>query len=155
MTAHQFGVLGPLFRYPDRTFHRKLDEAKIVVPDVQHFAAAVAGVQLDSLQALYTSTFDFAPSCSPYLGSHVFGDNTPERSRLLVGLRTRGVGTTELPDHVAEVLASAPHLPHEEWRELHQYIVVPALRKMDELLRSTSNPYRHLIAAALSQGGES
>jgi nitrate reductase assembly molybdenum cofactor insertion protein NarJ len=155
MTAQQYAVLAPLFRYPDGTFHRRLDEARNAVPDVEAFASAVAGVQLDSLQALYTSTFDFAPSCSPYLGSHVFGDNTPERSRLLVGLRSRGAGSTELPDHVAEVLASAPSLPDDEWRELHQYIVVPALRKMDDLLRSTSNPYRHLIAAALSQGGES
>jgi nitrate reductase assembly molybdenum cofactor insertion protein NarJ len=155
MTAHKFAALAPLFRYPDQNFHRKLDEAKRLVPPVEHFAGAVAGVPLDSLQALYTSTFDFAPSCSPYLGAHVFGPDAPERSRLLVGLRTRGVGSTELPDHVYEVLASATRLPEEEWRDLQTLIVIPGLRKMDALLRSTSNPYRHLIAAALSQGENS
>ena len=153
MSVQALAALAPLFRYPDSEFRRKLEGAYRIVPALEHFAGAVAAVPLDELQALYSSTFDLAPLCSPYVGSHVFGDDAPERARLMVGLRSKGAGTTELPDHVAEVLAHAPKMDSEEWRDLHSLVVRPALRKMNELLRVTANPYRHLVAAALSQGG--
>jgi nitrate reductase assembly molybdenum cofactor insertion protein NarJ len=150
-----FAALAPLFRYPDDGFRHHLDEAQRAAPPVASFANAIADVRLDSLQALYSSTFDLAPSCSPYLGSHVFGDETPERARLMLGLRMKGAGSTELPDHIAEVLARADAFDDDEWHELRELILVPALAKMDELLRATANPYRHLVAAVLTEGGAS
>ena len=150
-----FTALAPLFRYPDETFPLRLDEAQRAAPSVEPFANAIADIRLDSLQAVYNSTFDLAPSCSPYLGSHLFGDETPERARLMLGLRMKGVGSSELPDHVAEVLARADAFEDDEWHELRELILVPALAKMDELLRATANPYRHLVAAVLTEGGAS
>ena len=150
MTTTALAALAPLFRYPDETFPRRLDEARRVVPDLEPFAGAVAAVRLDSLQAVYNSTFDLAPTCSPYLGSHVFGDESPERARLMVGLRMKGAGSSELPDHVSEVLENAEKFDEEEWRELGEFILRPALKKMENLLRATSNPYRHLVSAALT-----
>lgn len=147
--------LAPLFLYPDESFRRTLDAARRNVPALESFAGAVASFPLDSLQAVYSSTFDLAPSCSPYVGSHIFGDESPERARLMAGLRAKGAGTSELPDHIAEVLAHAHALDDEEWRDLEELVILPALAKMDRLLRSTANPYRHLIAAALTQGGAS
>jgi nitrate reductase delta subunit len=155
MTATAFAMLAPLFRYPDESFRRRLEEACRAMPAVDSFAGAVAGIEVDALQAVYSSTFDLSPACSPYLGSHVFGDESPERARLMLGLRMKGAGTSELPDHVAEVLANATAFDPEEWHELRQLILIPALRKMDAALRSTSNPYRHLIAAVLTEGGAS
>ncbi|HEV2720242.1 MAG TPA: molecular chaperone TorD family protein [Thermoanaerobaculia bacterium] len=102
------------------------------------------------LQAIYTSTFDLAPACSPYLGTHLFGDDSRDRARLMVGLRGAGVRGQELPDHIAEVLAFAPKFSDEEWRELVPLVLEPALRKMDALLRETTNPYRHAVAEALA-----
>lgn len=154
-TVTVLAALAPLFRYPDADFRRNLAEARRALPALETFADAVADVRLDSLQAIYSSTFDLAPSCSPYIGSHVFGDESPERARLMVGLRIKGAGSSELPDHIGEVLACAESFDEEEWRELQELVLFPALAKMDALLRATSNPYRHLIAAALNEGGAS
>lgn len=150
-----FAALAPLFRYPDENFRLRLNEALRAAPSVESFANAIADLRLESLQAVYSSTFDLAPSCSPYLGSHLFGDEAPERARLMLGLRMKGAGTNELPDHVAEVLARADAFDDDEWLELRELILVPALAKMDALLRATANPYRHLVAAVLTGGGAS
>ena len=112
------------------------------------------------LAQIYTSTFDLAPSCSPYLGVHLFGDENPDRARLMVGLRLAyeraGISEgEELPDHIANVLAFAAR-DSEEREELIQLVLAPALAKMNEILAPTSNPYRHVVAEALHLcGGES
>ena len=75
----------------------------------------------------------------------------------MVGLRMsyRRVGLEsrdgELPDHIAEVLRFADRQDVEEHDELVQLVLRPALAKMSEILSPTSNPYRHLVAAALHQ----
>lgn len=102
------------------------------------------------LQSIYTSTFDLAPSCSPYLGTHLFGDESRDRARLMVGLRAAGIEGNELPDHIAEVLAFAPRFGEDEWNDLVVLVLEPALTKMDALLRATSNPYREVVAEALA-----
>ena len=112
------------------------------------------------LAATYTSTFDLAPSCSPYVGVHLFGDENPDRARLMVGLRQayERIGMSEgdeLPDHIANVLAFAARDP-EEREELILLVLVPALAKMNDILAPTANPYRHVVATALHLcGGES
>jgi nitrate reductase assembly molybdenum cofactor insertion protein NarJ len=147
-------ALAPLFRYPDHEFAERVEEARRVVPAVEAFARATDGIGRDVLQVVYSTTFELAPSCSPYLGSHVFGDESPRRAGLMAGLRRLGIGSAELPDHVAEVLENAALFDHDEWCELRQLVLQPALMKMEALL-SDSNPYRHLVAAALSEGGAS
>ena len=102
---------------------------------------------------IYVSTFDLAPSCSPYLGIQIFGDNGRERSRLMVGLRASYTAAGhdlrgELPDHLALVLAYGPDFEDEEWSDLLRLILDPALQQMERLLEGGSNPYRHLISAA-------
>jgi nitrate reductase delta subunit len=117
----------------------------------------MANLDLAEQQSTYTATFDLAPSCTPYLGVHLFGDENPDRARLMVGLRMSyrrtGLESTsgELPDHIAEVLAFADREDVEEHDELVQLVLRPALTKMNEILAPTSNPYRHLVAAALHQ----
>lgn len=149
-----FVALAPLFRYPDREFAKRIEEARRVVPGLETFVQATDAIGRDGLQAVYSSTFDLAPSCSPYLGSHIFGDESAGRAGLMVGLRMKGIASTELPDHVAEVLENAAVFDDEEWRELQHLVLLPALTKMQALL-SPSNPYRQLVAAALSAGGSS
>lgn len=156
-----FENLAPLFRYPDEAYTRRVSEARDVVtdPDLDAFAGAIAQLDLPAQQATYTSTFDLAPSCSPYLGIHLFGEENRDRARLMVGLRmsyTRAgipVDDSELPDHIAEVCAFAPRADREEWIDLESLVLRPALQKMDEILRPTANPYRHLVSAALHLGG--
>lgn len=122
MTREAFAQLAPKFRYPESP----------------------------ELQPVYTATFDLAPSCSPYLGTHLFGDDSRDRVRLMIGLRRAGMNGNELPDHVAEVLAFAPRFSEEEWRDLVPLVLEPALAKMDEILRDTANPYREVVAEALA-----
>ena len=153
--SNSFARLSQLFRYPQGT----IDCSDIEVHDaargeIDAFAREVSSLDRNELESAYTSTFDLAPSCSPYLGAHLFGEDDRDRGRLLAGLRMTYERTGlpfdehELPDHIAEVLAFAEHEDAEEWPELVKLILVPALTKMDEALRSSSNPYRHLIAAA-------
>jgi len=146
--SEPFAALAELFRYPEAP----LDLAYVDLNDDAR--RELAALDRREWEAAYTSTFDLAPSCSPYLGAHLFTDESPDRARLLVGLRTSYAkagmhfNESELPDHIAEVLAFAAHDEAEEWPDLVRLILVPALTKMDELVRGSSNPYRHLIAAA-------
>lgn len=151
MSGASFVALAPLFRYPGEEFAKRVGEAQRFVPAVGLFADATSGMERELLQTVYSATFDLGPSCSPYLGSHVFGDESPGRAGLMIGLRMKGIGRNELPDHVAEVLENAALFEEEEWNELEQLVLLPALTKMEALL-AESNPYRLLVAAALSQG---
>ena len=151
MSVAPFVALAPLFRYPDEEFAKRVGEARRIVPAVETFATATDAMDRALLQTVYSSTFDLGPSCSPYLGSHVFGDESPGRAGLMIGLRMKGIGHGELPDHVAEVLENSALFEDDEWREFEQLVLVPALTKMEGLL-AESNPYRLLVAAALSQG---
>lgn len=172
-TVHSglLGALADLFRYPDGCFSPRLARALALDGEeglLGEFGREISPLDPAQRQATYTSTFDLAPSCPPYVGVHLFGDEGRDRGRLLTGLRAsyQKAGMAhdegELPDHIAEVLAFAAHDQTEEWRDLLQLILVPALAKMEALLRGTSNPYRLLIAAArqaselaLSEGVES
>jgi nitrate reductase delta subunit len=150
--------IAPLLRYPDARFAENLDNARPLAGAVEEFARETASLDLPALQAIYTATFDLAPACSPYLGVHLFDEDGRDRARLMVGLRMRGVSGEgrELPDHVAEVIASAEKFDAEEWRDLVRLVLQPALSRMETILSGTANPFRHLIAAArqsLRDGG--
>jgi nitrate reductase delta subunit len=140
----RLATLAPMFRYPEHA------PASSGGPELAPFFDAIAALDLPALQWAYTSTFDLAPACSPYLGDHVFGDEHRNRARLMVGLNAayRGAPPAELPDHIAEVFAFAPRFDEEEWRELEALVLQPALKKMAAALDGTPSPYRHLIAAA-------
>lgn len=149
-----FRSLAPLFRYPGPDWEQRIAQARQHVPvaSLDAFAAAMSRLQPGERQAVYTSTFDLAPSCPPYLGAHQFGDESPERARLMVGLRMRygGEAASELPDHIAEIFDFATEFYEEEWRDLGRLIILPGLRTMEEILRPSGNPYRHLLAAVLA-----
>ncbi|MGZ5445973.1 MAG: nitrate reductase molybdenum cofactor assembly chaperone [Thermoanaerobaculia bacterium] len=149
MSVAALEALAPLFRYPDAAFPRHVDEARRVVPALETFARETAALDRASLEVTYTSTFDLAPSCSPYLGAHLFGDDSRARARLMLGLQRNGP-SSELPDHIAEVLANARAFDENEWRELEELVLLPTLAKMNEILAATENPYRHLVAATRS-----
>ena len=143
--------LAPLFRYPAAPLEIERGDA-----DLDAFAAEMSALDLGEQQSTYTATFDLAASCPPYLGIHLFGDENPDRARLMIGLRLAykrlGIDSDgELPDHVAEVLAFADREEAEEHDELRRLVLLPALAKMNDILSPTTNPYRHLVAAALHQ----
>ena len=151
-------AIAPLLRYPDGQFAENLEKARPLGASIEAFAQETSSLDLGALQTIYTSTFDLAPACSPYLGVHLFEDDGRERAALMVGLRMRGVASDgrELPDHVAEVIASEASFDAEEWSDLVRLVLRPALARMEDLLRDSANPFRHLIAAlraSLQNGG--
>jgi nitrate reductase delta subunit len=119
------------------------------------FVAFALAAGADALAETYTSAFDLAPVCSPYVGDQLFGASG-ERASLLAGLRElerdAGLAPTpgELPDHVSEVLriAAAP-IPGDVREDLLRDGLVPCLRKMLAALEASGNPWGDPVAAAL------
>jgi nitrate reductase delta subunit len=121
---------------------------------LSRFAAWASSAGTGPLEEAYTSAFDLAPICTPYVGDQLFGASG-ERSLLLAGLRElqRDAGVApgaELPDHVAEVLRLAGgSLPPEIRDDLLRDGLAPALRKMLAALEAASHPWADAVAAAL------
>ena len=117
------------------------------------FAAFALSSSPAALEEAYTSAFDVAPLCSPYVGDQLFGASR-ERSFLLSGLRElqRDAGLdpgVELPDHVAEVLrlVAAP-IPADVREDLVRDGLAPALEKMLAALDEARHPWADAVAAA-------
>jgi nitrate reductase molybdenum cofactor assembly chaperone NarJ/NarW len=173
VTREGLTALAPLFSWPDESYLSHIEAARTCVAlsdrqaarSLDDFARGMAGLAASEREMAYTSTFDLAPSCSPYLGIHMFGEDSRDRARLMIGLRMSFAAAGhdcggELPDHLAVVLSFANQFEEEEWADLVRLILVPALERMDDLLAKTSNPFRHLISAtglmsraALEEGG--
>jgi nitrate reductase delta subunit len=121
---------------------------------LERFAEAAEAEGAAGMQELYTATFDLRPACAPYLGVHLFGEDSPVRGPLLARLAELYAEAEfrpreELQDHVAEVLAFVAMAPPGPARDdLVEDGLVPALRKMAEALGQGANPYRALLDAA-------
>lgn len=151
--------LAPLFAWPglacDDEVGRAIGLARAdaeAARELELFTEEICRLPLADREILYTSTFDLAPSCSPYLGVHLFEEDNLARGRLMIGLRSSYVAGgvdpgVELPDHIALVLAFATRYSQEEWPDLVSLILLPALERMDQALADTTNPYRHLVSA--------
>ncbi|MHB0971800.1 MAG: molecular chaperone TorD family protein [Thermoanaerobaculia bacterium] len=155
-----FASLAPLYRYPGRdvidlagrawTAVRVADAAAADV--LERFVMNTAATPIGELQATYTSTFDLAPLCSPYLGDHLFESDESRRARLMLGLRASYHmheidEEMELPDHIAVVIRLASCCGEDEWEDLGTLVLLPALKSMESILAPTGNPYRHLVNA--------
>jgi nitrate reductase delta subunit len=121
---------------------------------LSRFAAWASAAGAGPIEEAYTSAFDLAPICTPYVGDQLFGASG-ERSLLLAGLRElqRDAGIApgaELPDHVAEVLRlAAGPVPPDVRADLLRDGLAPALRKMLSALETTAHPWTDAVAAAL------
>jgi nitrate reductase delta subunit len=117
------------------------------------FAAAAGAATPAELEELYTATFDLRPACTPYLGVHLLGDQSPRRGAFLA--RLAGIYAAEgyrpreeLGDHLAEVLGFlAVASPGPDRDDLLRDGLLPALGRMLEGFPDRDNPYRHLLEA--------
>jgi nitrate reductase molybdenum cofactor assembly chaperone NarJ/NarW len=156
-----FAALSLLFRYPDASYPAGIDHVRQQLMECGEevrrslacFSQEISALRETEQQSVFTSTFDLGPVCSPYLGVHLFGDESRDRARLMSGLQMtyhkHGVSLQgrELPDHIAEVLGLAAAFGDEEWADFVRLILGPALVSMNEKLGATDNPFRHLLAA--------
>jgi nitrate reductase delta subunit len=115
---------------------------------VRRFAGEILALDLDDAQELYARTFDFNPRCTLDLGWHVFGDAYDRGALMAVireDLRAAGVPeTSELPDHLPQVLRLIGRLPLPRAGEVGAFATL-ALDEMIDALSGLDNPYEHLL----------
>ena len=113
------------------------------------FAAFVGETPVTGMQEAFTQTFDLNPVCALEVGWQLFGEEY-ERGGFLVEtrdlLRQHGIDEgSELPDHLASLLAVLPHLPEEHARQLATGALVPAVRKMAAAIEASASPFCPVI----------
>ncbi|MBI4283680.1 MAG: nitrate reductase molybdenum cofactor assembly chaperone [Chloroflexi bacterium] len=121
---------------------------------VRSFADFVNSQSLESLEELYTQTFDVTPATSLYLGYHLFGE-TPKRSEFLIKLteayQSHSFSTgIELADHLGVMLRFLSVSQDPEFtRPLLDECILPTLTKTEKELRKNHNQYAMVISPLL------
>lgn len=99
------------------------------------FAVFAERTPRDTIEEIFSATFDVNASCHPYVGYHMFGESYP-RSLFMLELKQRfrdhgfdqGI---ELPDHIAVLLRFACACDDAEMRdEISRDAVLPTLPLM-------------------------
>ena len=125
-----------------------------ITESVQSFADFVNSQSLESLEELYTQTFDVTPATSLYLGYHLFGE-TPKRSEFLVKLTeayqshsfSSGI---ELADHLGVMLRFLSVAEDPEFSlPLLKECILPTLEKTEKELKKNENQYALVIGPLL------
>jgi nitrate reductase molybdenum cofactor assembly chaperone len=89
----------------------------------------------DTIEEIFSATFDLNASCHPFVGYHLFGESYP-RSLFMVELkerfRTEGFDHgTELPDHLGVLLRFVSTCSDEDMRdEITRDAILPTLGPM-------------------------
>jgi len=154
----EFAVLADLFEYPRTDFAGIAARAASAVrtPAVARhlkvFATELAELSPEHVEEAHVRTFLVAPASAPYIGVHLFGEESFKRAHLMAQLveRFRALGFdpgNELPDHVGVLLRFAGHLDADELADLVRWCLAMPVTAMHKALADTRNPYRHLLAA--------
>ena len=128
------------------------DYDRVSTQSLKKFSAKVSKIPLLELQELYTQHIDFNPSCSLYVGYHLYGDSY-KRSKFLVELRTlyqeahfieKG---SELPDSLPIILHYFAE--HSYYSDNALLIIkeslLPCLKKLQGSFKKAKNIYHELI----------
>ena len=125
-----------------------------IAKPIQAFAEFVNTQSLETLEELYTQTFDTTPATSLYLGYHLFGE-TPKRSEFLIRLSdayqahalSSGV---ELADHLGVMLRFLSVSNDAEFTmPLIEECILPTLEKTGKELRKSNSQYALVIEPLL------
>jgi nitrate reductase molybdenum cofactor assembly chaperone NarJ/NarW len=119
---------------------------------LQNMQTVMQNTPLDSLQEIYTRTFDMAPLCVPYLTSYIYGPESFERGDCMAKLnaifKTRGFDPgNELPDHVAVLMRFCAQLDDEEISDLVRYCMARPLKDMVQTLVDADSVFRYPLIA--------
>lgn len=137
-----------LFSYPGGDYLARVQDCGLPLAE---FAQAIERLPVETLQELFTQTFDWNPDTTLDLGWHLFGENY-DRGEFLVKLRgaLRAHGVTEsqeLPDHLSHILLLLDRMSKDEQADFAAKYVLPALGKLQEGLAKTESPFLPLIIA--------
>lgn len=155
-------ILAPLLEYPDDNTLSILDSIveflEKACPEaakkIAKFNHGISENNKDSLEELFTRTFDIAPLLCPYVTAHIYGDENFDRGRLMSTLASKFeekgfVLKGELPDHISVILKFAPYLDEEELDELNDFCLAEPVKQMHQTLKEADSPYS-LVFDALS-----
>ena len=158
MRAELHDALAELFEYPrDGHAARMRGLARQIAAhsseagaDVEPLARFAEQMSLGECEELYVRTFDANAERALEVGWQVFGEQY-ERGAFLVDLRGRmrtlGVAeTTELPDHLTQVLRLLGRMSEDDARTLVARAVTPSLKRVRESI-DADNPYAGAIDA--------
>ena len=149
-------ALAAVLTYPERDYAERVlryrdmaaVEAPAVVEQAEAFMASIEGKSLSELEERYIQTFDLNPLCSLDTGWQLFGE---EYNRGLYMVKIRNEmrrleipETTELPDHLTNVLRVLGRMSEEDAISFAVCCLVPAVDKILGAVKK-GNPYRPLI----------
>jgi len=157
----ELALMADLFEYPRAEFAavavRVAGEVRspAVALHLEAFAAEVAALAPELVEEAHVRTFLVAPASAPYVGVHLFGEESFKRAHFMSQLveRFRAVGFEpggELPDHVGVLLRFARCLDADELADLVRWCLASPVSAMHASLSATRNPYRHLLAGLKS-----
>ena len=136
-------LFAELLEYPRPGLTSKVHELRKLVgsesPEaaavLAKFAAFVERIPYDTLEEVFTATFDLNATCHPYVGFHIFGEDY-RRSVFLLELKSKyreyGFDTgIELPDHISMMLRFMAICTDEEAvTEIARGALLPTLEPM-------------------------
>lgn len=158
-----FRLFAGLLEYPtSETIEQSaqcLEQLKPFHPEaaeiLANFARATQHHTLETIQELYTTTFDMQPVCYPYVGYQLFGESY-KRGAFMAQLNEayRDFGYSagqELPDHLSVILRffgmDSANRAGEFCQALLTEGAIPALEKMLKVFgEGSENPYVGLLS---------
>jgi len=153
-----YGFLGRCLEYPLEDFRAEFKQmndeilslSNMAAYNFQEFVANINKMSFCEWQEYYVKTFDVTPQCGLYLSVHLFGEENYKRAELMTGLkavyeRKSAFKMSELPDHLSVIFNMYAEFNDEEWSDLVNMCMIPALSKIAELLEKHNNPYAFLI----------
>lgn len=144
-------LLANLLEYPGPGYEEHLAAAE---PAAAGFVRRMRQMAEGEREELYCATFDINPSCVPYTGVHLFGEENFKRGEYMAALFARYAesgftGNGDLPDHIANLLRFSTTVSETESRELAGFCLLGPLEKMTASLEG-GNPYRELLETVQS-----
>ncbi len=143
--------LAPLLSYPGPDYQLTVLECLADVPssELAEFARNIEGLPFETLQELYTQTFDWNPDTTLDLGWHLFGENY-DRGDFLVklrgALRAHSLPESgELPDHLSHILPLLECMPADEQATFIVQFVLPGLEKLCAGLTKAESAFLPLL----------
>ncbi|HEY7789537.1 MAG TPA: nitrate reductase molybdenum cofactor assembly chaperone [Vicinamibacterales bacterium] len=160
MTATLWPLLADLLEYPRPTLLGELDAALASDPmdagidaPLRRFREGLAREGFERRQEDYTQVFDFSADTAPYLGHHLFGEES-RRGAFMAYLKKRcgetgvQIPAADVPDHLSLVLRFLDRLePGEEREELVRDCLVPTVARLQQALERKQSPYADVLKA--------
>ena len=151
---HVCRLFADVLDYPGKDLARISDQCSVelagaypaIAGPLRSFADYVRSQSLESMEELYTQTFDITPATSLYMGFHLFGE-TPKRSEFLVRLteayQACSFSTgTELADHLGIMLRFLSVSQEPDFAlPLLKECMMPTLAMTEKELKKIDNPY--------------